>query len=118
MSKNKPPKKKVVTTGSKKSNSGTTTVKKKRLSPTVSQGQRSKSSKATSQEFIFKKENYILMAAGFGIILLGLVLMIGGAMPDENTWDPDLIYGFRNTVLAPFLILVGLSVEIYAIFKK
>ncbi|MFK7982231.1 MAG: DUF3098 domain-containing protein [Saprospiraceae bacterium] len=29
-----------------------------------------------------------------------------------------MIYGFRRTVLAPFLMLAGLVVEVYAIFKK
>ncbi|MFK7931942.1 MAG: DUF3098 domain-containing protein [Saprospiraceae bacterium] len=29
-----------------------------------------------------------------------------------------MIYSFRRTVLAPFVILAGLVVEIYAIFKK
>ena len=58
------------------------------------------------------------MAIGAGLILLGMVMMLGGKQPDPNTWDPDIIYSNRITVLAPFLILSGLVVEIFAIFKK
>ncbi len=44
--------------------------------------------------------------------------MRGGAMPDENTWDASRIYSFTRITLAPILILAGLGVEIYAIFKS
>ena len=58
------------------------------------------------------------MGAGAGLILLGMLLMMGGSMPNPDVWDDSLIYSFRRTVLAPFVILAGLGVEIYAIFKK
>ena len=58
------------------------------------------------------------MLAGAALITLGLICMIGGSMPDPNTWDPDIIYSKRITFVAPMLILTGLIVEIYAIFKK
>ena len=45
-------------------------------------------------------------------------MMLGGGMPDRNTWDPNIIYSPRITVVGPVLILAGLIVEIYAIFKK
>lgn len=111
MSKSKTPKKKIITAKGK-------TIVKKKLSPTRS---KSKSSVGTvsrnAEDFIFNKENYKWMGIGVGLILLGLVMMIGGNMPDADTWDPNIIYSYRITVLAPFLILAGLGVEIYAIFK-
>ncbi|NNE30290.1 MAG: DUF3098 domain-containing protein [Saprospiraceae bacterium] len=67
---------------------------------------------------LFSGENFKWMAIGAGLIALGMILMIGGDMPDPNTWDPDIIYSKRITVLGPFLILAGLGVEIYAIFKR
>lgn len=70
------------------------------------------------EELIFNKSNYIWMGIGVGAIFIGLLLMMGGAMPDPNTWDPNIIYSFRRTVLAPFVILVGLGIEVYAIFKN
>jgi len=70
------------------------------------------------EPLIFGKQNYIWMGIGFGLIALGMLLMSGGAMPSPDVWDEDIIYSFRRTVLAPFLMLVGLVVEVYAIFKK
>lgn len=67
---------------------------------------------------LFTKQNYQLMAIGFGLIVVGLLLMLGGNMKDPNVWDESVIYSFRRTVLAPFVILTGLAVEVYAIFKR
>lgn len=67
---------------------------------------------------IFDKSNYFLMLVGLALIGLGLVLMSGGAMPDPNTWDEGIIYSHRRTLLAPLTILLGLIVEIVAIFKN
>jgi hypothetical protein len=58
------------------------------------------------------------MGGGVLLIALGLVLMLGGAMPSPDVWDESIIYSFRRTVLAPIFILAGLGVEIYAIFKR
>ena len=67
---------------------------------------------------LFNKENYKFMAIGFGLITLGLILMLGGGMKDPNVWDESVIYSARRTVLAPIVILAGLAMEVYAIFKK
>ncbi|MBK8504881.1 MAG: DUF3098 domain-containing protein [Saprospiraceae bacterium] len=58
------------------------------------------------------------MGAGAGLIFLGMLLMLGGSMPSPDVWDDSIIYSFRRTVLAPIVILAGLVVEIYAIFKR
>ena len=70
------------------------------------------------EELLFTKKNYILMAAGAGLVLLGLILMSGGAMPSPDVWDDSLIYSFRRITLAPVVILAGLALEIYAIFAR
>jgi len=67
---------------------------------------------------IFGKTNYMLMLVGLALIALGLMLMSGGAMPDPNTWDESLIFSRRRTLLGPAVILLGLVVEIFAIFKN
>ncbi|RLD20024.1 MAG: DUF3098 domain-containing protein [Bacteroidetes bacterium] len=67
---------------------------------------------------IFGWANYRIMLLGVLIITLGMLLMMGGSMPSPDVWDESLIYSFRRTVLAPFLIVVGFCVEVYAIFKK
>lgn len=60
------------------------------------------------------------MLVGIGVILLGYVLMIGGgSAPDLTTTYPeDTLYGFQRTVLAPLLVLIGLGIQIFAIFAK
>ena len=60
----------------------------------------------------------MLMLVGLALIAVGLMLMSGGAMPDPNTWDEGLIYSNRRTLLGPAVILLGLVVEIVAIFKN
>ncbi len=87
---------------------------------TASTVQRAKATAYTpkSTVLIFGKTNYMLMLVGLALIGFGLVLMTGGAMPDPNTWDESLIYSRRRTVIAPAIILIGLVVEIVAIFKN
>jgi len=74
--------------------------------------------KAPAFPLLFSRVNYQYIAIGFGLIVLGLLLMLGGNMKDPNVWDESVIYSFRRTVLAPIVILAGLAVEVYAIFKR
>ncbi len=67
---------------------------------------------------LFGKANYRWMLIGAVVIALGMILMSGGKNPDPNQFDESLVYGFRRITLAPILILAGLVIEIYAIFKK
>lgn len=73
---------------------------------------------------LFSKKNYLFMGIGIILILLGFILMTG---PDANTrpdgvFDPNYwnngIFSWRRIRLAPFLILLGFVVEIYAILLK
>lgn len=67
---------------------------------------------------LFTKDNYIWMAVGIAIVLLGLLLMSGGKSPDPKVFDESEVYSFRRITLAPILIMAGLMVEVYAIMKK
>jgi hypothetical protein len=67
---------------------------------------------------IFTKQNYLYIGIGCGLIALGLILMLGGGMKDPNVWDESVIYSARRTVLAPIVILAGLAMQAYAIFRK
>ena len=71
-----------------------------------------------NDQLVFGRENYKWMLIGIAIMALGYICMAGGGMPDANTWDESIIYSPVRIILAPFLILVGLVVEVYAIFKK
>lgn len=68
--------------------------------------------------FIFSKKQYLFSGIGLGLMIIGFFLMSGGEMPDDNTWDPNIIYSFRRITLAPILILAGLVMQVVAIFKK
>ena len=63
------------------------------------------------------RKNYILLLAGFGIILLGFVLMAGGGSdsPDEFNYA---MFSWRRLTLAPILVVGGFVMEIYAILKR
>lgn len=67
---------------------------------------------------LFGKENYIWILAGIAIIILGIILMAGGKSSDPNVFNYDEVYSTRRITIAPILILLGLAVEVYAIFKK
>ena len=67
---------------------------------------------------IFSKDNYMWMAIGAVVITIGMFLMAGGASTDPNVFNKDEVYSTRRITIAPILILAGLVIEIYAIFKK
>lgn len=76
------------------------------------------SDKKPSNNNLFGKENYTWIIAGLVVIALGLILMAGGKSDDPNTFDPKEVYSFTRITLAPILILLGLGLEIFAIFRK
>lgn len=68
---------------------------------------------------MFNKENYIWMLVGALVIAIGMILMSGGASnSDPAKFDADAVYSARRITIAPILILAGLVIEIWAIFKK
>jgi hypothetical protein len=71
----------------------------------------------SNEPLIFGKQNYLWMGIGAALIAIGLILMLGGKQPSPDVWDPNIIYNFRIVTLAPIVILLGLAIEIYAIFK-
>ncbi len=69
-------------------------------------------------ELIFGRQTFLWIAVGIGLMALGMLLMAGGGMPSPDVWDESLIYSFRRITLAPIVIISGLGVITYAIFKK
>lgn len=67
--------------------------------------------------FAIAKENYKLIIIGFGIIVLGFILMIGGKSDDPNVFNPEVFSTMRITI-APLIVLFGFIFEIWAILKK
>ena len=67
---------------------------------------------------LFSRENYIWMIAGLATIALGIILMSGGKSDDPNIFKANEVYSVRRITIAPIMILLGLGIEVYAIFKK
>lgn len=64
----------------------------------------------------FGKTNFILIAIGMLVVILGFVLMSGGGS-NETVFDAD-IFSARRVKLAPVVCLVGFLSIIYAIVRK
>ena len=67
---------------------------------------------------LYGRQNFIYMGIGLALVLAGLSLMNGGAMPDPNKWEPERIYSFTRITLAPILMVAGFVVVAVGIFKK
>lgn len=67
---------------------------------------------------LFSKENFILMLTGGLVIALGMFLMSGGKSEDPNVFSNSEVYSSTRITIAPILIVLGLLIEVYAIFKK
>lgn len=74
--------------------------------------------KGPVRELTFGRQTYLFMGIGFALVLLGLLLMAGDRGENYAEFDVDYIYSFRRITLAPIVILGGLGVVIYGIFKK
>ncbi len=110
MAKEKKGKKKVVV-------STTAGTKAKSVVAEKLKAERSTSNK-NNTELTFGRETFKWMGIGVALMGLGYIMMLGGKNEDPNVWDPNVIYNWRILVVAPLLILAGLGVQIFAIFKK
>ena len=75
-------------------------------------------SKDTKSYPLFEKQNYLWMLAGVVIMAVGFLLMSGGKSTDPTQFHPDEVYSTTRITIAPILILGGLILEIFAIFRK
>ena len=70
--------------------------------------------KATS---LFDRQNLLWMVIGAAVMTLGFMLMAGGRSEDPNVFNPDEVYSTTRITIAPILIIAGLVIEIFAIFR-
>ena len=68
------------------------------------------------QKFAFDKTNFILLAVGMAIIILGFLLMTGPGST-EGYFEPD-IFSVRRIKIAPAICLFGFVLMNYGILKK
>ena len=68
------------------------------------------------RDFAFDKLNYILLAVGMAIVVIGFLLMSGSGS-SETAYDPD-IFSARRIKVAPVVCLTGFVSMIYAIVRR
>jgi hypothetical protein len=71
----------------------------------------------TKPTALFDRENLLWMAGGAAVMALGFILMAGGKSDDPNTFNPNEVYSTTRITIAPILIIAGLVIEIFAIFR-
>lgn len=74
--------------------------------------------KQTIPNPLFGKENFTWMLVGLIVMAIGFFIMAGGKSADPTKFNDNEIYSFTRITLAPFLIIAGFVIEIFAIMKK
>ena len=65
------------------------------------------------EDFAFRKMNYILLAVGMAVVILGFILM-SGAGSEEGVFNAE-IFSARRIKLAPLVSLLGFLFIVVAI---
>ena len=68
------------------------------------------------KDFAFGRMNFILLAIGMVIVIIGFILMAGDGSTDQ-AYNPD-IFSARRIKVAPLVCLFGFVSMIYAIVHK
>jgi len=68
------------------------------------------------KKFAFNKTNFILLAIGMAVVILGFVLMTGPSS-SEAAFQPD-IFSVRRIKVAPVVCFFGFIFMIYAVLRK
>ena len=68
--------------------------------------------------FALSRKNAVWILAGFGLMVLGYLLMTGGGTKDPSVFTGEKMFSFRRIVLAPLLIFAGFVFEVWAIMYK
>lgn len=68
------------------------------------------------QKFAFDKINFILLAVGMVVVVLGFILMTGPSS-SETAFQPD-IFSVRRIKVAPVVCFLGFVFMIYGVMRK
>lgn len=68
------------------------------------------------KDFAFDKTNFILLAVGMVIVVIGFLLMVGPNSTDVN-FEPD-IFSVRRIKVAPVVCLFGFVSMVYAVVRR
>ena len=69
------------------------------------------------QEFPLGKQNFMLIALGVVIVVIGFFLLSGGGADDVSSFSPE-IFNTRRMDIAPLTILAGYGIVMWGIIKK
>ena len=68
------------------------------------------------RDFAFGRTNFILLAVGMAVVIIGFLLMSGSGSTD-TAYDPD-IFSARRIKVAPVVCLLGFVSMIYAVVHR
>ena len=68
------------------------------------------------RDFAFGRMNFILLAIGMVVVIIGFILMSGAGSTDQ-AYNPD-IFSARRIKVAPIVCLLGFVSVIYAVVHK
>ena len=68
------------------------------------------------RNFAFDKMNYILLAIGMAVVIVGFILMSGSGSSEE-AFNPD-IFSVRRIKVAPVVCFLGFAFVVYGIMHK
>ena len=68
------------------------------------------------RKFAFDKTNFLLLAVGMVIVIIGFLLMTGPSSTPTH-FEPD-IFSVRRIKVAPVVCLAGFVFMIYAVLRK
>jgi len=74
-------------------------------------------SKNSPDGFALKQTNYQWLIIGIAILIVGYLLMSGGAAEDPTVFS-DEIFSTRRITVAPLVVLLGYGTIFYAILKR
>ncbi len=63
-------------------------------------------------------ENYKIILIGLVITVIGFFLMSGGGSEDPNVFIEEELFSARRITVAPFMVIGGFLVVLYAILKR
>ena len=69
------------------------------------------------KDFLFNNNRYRLLIVSILVIVIGFLLMSGGASDDPEIFSNE-IYNFRRIRLAPLIVILGFTLCIFSILKK
>ncbi|MDA3867626.1 MAG: DUF3098 domain-containing protein [Salinivirgaceae bacterium] len=67
--------------------------------------------------FAIPKESYKHLLIGFGIVIAGYLLMMGGGADNPENFSQE-IFSFRRITLAPVTVIAGFAYIMWAIMRK